>query len=333
MLAGMIVGMMLSYLLVLVGGVLTLGLAGNAIWRAVVPPGGLPREGGACGSCGYELNTLQSGRCSECGADLLKSGVNTRYTMLRTSGSLPAALMGWTVIMIVVSSVVLMVGSTMLAVSSVGAFGGAAQAITTTQSFRPTRNIPDEAGRMTRSADYQVTVGFDGEHDWGGGVMTGLITVEVSGDDVGTEVSLEYDVETGDYTVVDPDGVVLEEGTGYDGIDAERLLEHAGLDVTSVALSGEAVQVGELFEGVRDNPQSFEMMALMNATPAEGGLSNSGGSTSYGAGGGANPFAMSSQQLIVGGAFVGVLLLIYLGGVVFIVRRRSAVMRVSRSVV
>ncbi|MFG0305238.1 MAG: hypothetical protein ACF8Q5_03375 [Phycisphaerales bacterium JB040] len=327
----MIVGMMLSYLLVLVGGLLTLGLAGNAIWRAVVAPGGLPRDGGACGSCGYELNTLASGRCSECGADLLKSGVNTRYTMIRTAGSLPAALMGWTVIMIALSSVVLMVGSAMLAVSNAGGMAGGTQALVTSQTFRPMRSIQGEDGRMRRSADYEVAVAFDGEFSWGGSASAGLVTIDVSGDDVATEVSLEYDLGLDSYTVTDAGGTVLEEGVGYDGIDAERLIELAGLDITDPAIGAEAVQVGELFESVRDNPQNFEVLGLMNSTPAQGGLSNSGGTSSFGGFPGTNPFSVSRAEMIVGGAAVGLLLLVYLAGVVFIVRRRSAVMRRTRA--
>ena len=78
-------------------GIITVALAANAVWRAVMPPPGLPR-GAACGSCGYELTTVEGGRCSECGADLLKAGVTTRRNVVRTAGSLPAALLGWTVI-------------------------------------------------------------------------------------------------------------------------------------------------------------------------------------------------------------------------------------------
>jgi len=317
----MFFGAMLSYFLMIAAALMAIGLSINTIWRAIMAPSGLPRQGAACGSCGYELVTLAEGRCSECGADLLKSGVNTRHTMVRTAGSLAAAIMGWSIIMIVLTSIVFGVGLAFIAMNA-GGMGTTTQTITTTQSFRPDRFDADGDGSRTRSAEYEVAITFDGEYDWNIGAQTGTVTIEVSGDDVTTPLTLGFDVETEDFTVTADDGTLLDSGIGYTGDDAETLLAAAGLDTTGAGLAFETQQLGDLFEGVLDDPMNFETNVLMNSTPTVGGLSNSGSSANYG-GNSMNPFTSSSTEMFVAG---GVLLfcgLVYLGGLIFIVRRRS----------
>lgn len=98
--------------LAFIGGVLILylfvscELAFNAVCRAIFAPIGT-HKGAGCGSCGYELASLQSGRCCECGADLLKSGVTTRRGIIRVRGSLYAALLGWSYIAFTIAVIVL----------------------------------------------------------------------------------------------------------------------------------------------------------------------------------------------------------------------------------
>lgn len=328
----MFFGILLSYFLMIGGALMAVGLSVNAIWRAIMPPSGLPRDGAACGSCGYELVTLSQGRCSECGADLLKSGVNTRHTMVRTAGSLPAAVMGWSIIMIMLSGIAFMIGVAVTAMNGTG-MGNAPQTITTTQSFRPERFDNDGDGVRTRSADYGFTIVFDGEYDWslGNSVVSGTVSIEVEGDDVTTPLTLLYDVESEDYTVTASDGTLLDSGTGYSEQDAATLLATAGLDTADAGLAVEAEQVGELFQGVLDDPQSYEMVVLSGVGSSVGGVSNTNGSTNYGTGGMGNPFSSSSTEMMVAGGILLLSLLIYAAGLVFIVRRRGRIISRPRA--
>ena len=52
------------------------------------------RRGATCGACGYELDRLDT-PCSECGATLLRVGVNTPGASLRARGSLYLLALGW----------------------------------------------------------------------------------------------------------------------------------------------------------------------------------------------------------------------------------------------
>ncbi|MFT5422915.1 MAG: hypothetical protein ACI89L_000684 [Phycisphaerales bacterium] len=323
--------MMLSWLLMIGAALMTLGLSVNAIWRAVMPPSGLPR-GAGCGSCGYELTTLTAGRCSECGADLIKSGVTTRRNAVRAAGSLPAALMGWTVIMVMAWGIVFAIGASVVAMNTMNT-GGGVQTVTNTQSFQPVRVDRDGDGRRERSADYELTYIFDGDSNWGaGGAQSGVVSIEIEGDDVTTPLIFEYDIETQGYTITGTDGTEIESGTGFTSKDAEGLLGQAGLDLTDPGIAEETIQAGELFQGAIDNPMNFESTGLFNTTTSAGGLSSTASIMNYGGGPmGMTGFGTSPTEYVVFGSIIVFGVLVYGVGVVFLIRRRGKLLAPPRN--
>lgn len=224
----MMIGMMLAGLFSLAVGLLTLGLSANAVWRAVMAPPGTPRRAG-CGSCGYELTTLEGGRCSECGADLIMAGVPTRRMIVRVGGSMPAGLMGWSIISATVS---------LMAFYAVFSFGiarvsaGGMGSYTASFNFGPEQTFDSERGVFVGKADFQITVGVDVVGDWGGPAQSGTITATLTGADQAVTIAWP-DASDPAWVMTGKDGAQIASGPGFTLNNATDAFKAIGIDPAS----------------------------------------------------------------------------------------------------
>ncbi len=324
----MVVGMMASGVLLLLAGLIGIGLAANAVWRAIFAPPGMPRDAG-CGSCGYELATLVSGRCSECGADLLKAGVMTRRNVIRTAGSLPAALLGWTLLVISVATVVVYAISIMQ--FSAGFGGGAAGAMpyTSNYTFTPARPPRADDGSRQAAPDFEVVVDVDITGTWGSPANSGSIEVEFTSS--GQTATLTFsDVTLDQWVLTGPDGGELATGMFVEPEDVLTAFASVGLTPDSEPLIGEYAQpVVDLVDGALADPFMYE--TNLAATATAGGqsayqLQRGGGTQNFG-----GVTAMSSGADLWSLVILGVMVFIWTGGMAFIVRRRSKLLRQPRA--
>lgn len=322
----MVLAVGLYYIVLVGGGLLAIGLSANAIWRAVMPPAGLPR-GASCGSCGYELGAIAE-RCSECGADLLKAGIMTRRNAIRMAGSLPAALMGWTVIATALGGVAF--GITMAVVFARQGGQLVSQNYAATVRLAPMAHLHDDGRTYAPSADYTVVFDVDVVGAWGAPADSGSITVTVRGPD--RESVVVMNAQSGAWQLFDHAGAEVASGIAFDPDDAAEVYRLAGLDVAeNAALNHESSQLGGLLNRAYDDPFNIDNDAIttlglvgMQPDQALGGLRRTGATTNF------NPMAGFSAGLVESMAVSGVVLIIWGVGIVLIVRRRAKVIRDPR---
>ena len=324
----MFIGFMISGVMVMVAGLFAIGLACNAVWRAVMPPPGLPRHAG-CGSCGYELATLDSGRCSECGADLIKAGITTRRNAVRMAGSLPAALIGWTLIVVGVVVVLLYAVSIFAMTNSAMSM---ANNYTGSYTYRPARLAPS-AGGLGTASDFRVQVDLDVDANWGSRANSGEITVELS---VGPDRAIFTfaDASTDDWELTDGAGAVLGSGTGLRPGDALAAFRAVGLDPdTETVLHDYADRIEELAGDALADPRGFSTNFSMNSTnlpPGSARLTQISGSSGFSAN--SNPFgSVGVADVVLPAVILGVAGGVWIAGTVFIVRRRARLIEGPRA--
>lgn len=339
---GMMVGMVASGFLFLVAGLFAIGLAINAVWRAVMAPAGLPREAG-CGSCGYELTTFEGGRCSECGADLLKAGVNTRRNAVRTAGSVPAALMGWSLLVMVVGVVIMytvsMVAMTSSFAAAPGGVGGMSYA--STYTYAPGRLPRAADGTRQATPPFMLEIDLDVVGTWGTSPTSGTITYTLEANDQQAVIEIA-DAGTEAWVLTGPDGQELASGQYLQAKDVQTALDAIGLDESAHELiPAYATEIVSLADMVAQDPFSYEStysMAAMNGTTGMGGSTNSNstvrltqisGSANYGAMAGMMGSG-SSADYIVPVLVFGVGFVVWIGGVIFIIRRRAKLLAQPR---
>ncbi|MFK7885005.1 MAG: hypothetical protein AB8F26_12585 [Phycisphaerales bacterium] len=316
----MIAGFMIAGIAWIVLLLLTIGLAANAVWRAVMPPPGTPREAG-CGSCGYELTTLEHGRCSECGADLLKAGVSTRRNTVRIAGSLPAGIMGWTVLSVTLSSVVLYAISIVSMMANVGGIAGGGVAFDSNFSFGTEETYDNETGAFVRDIDFGITIEVDVIGNWGSPPTSGTIIAILEHNDQRTEIQFN-DASVADWQMVDATGEVIGSGTSFASSDAKAALDAIGLtDDSSADAPAIAQEVEALIDGALNDPFSYETNVLMMNTTAQRLVTQNGGTSFSNVG---NPFAsQSAADWIIPLVLVGVTFIVWLVGLIWMVRRRA----------
>ena len=302
------------------------GLAGHAVWRAVMPPPGLPRNAG-CGSCGYELATLAHGRCSECGADLLKAGVTTRRNAVRTAGSLPAALLGWTAIVLTAGTVVMYAISIVTLTRTTMANG---TNYTSNYTFRP------QPRPGLTAPDFRLRVDVDVVGNFGAPATSGQITMELAGPDQTVSI-LFPDVTTDAWIITAEDASEIASGNDLRSGDILAAFTAAGLPPEQHPVVSEyADRIEDLGVAALNDPFSFETSVMMSATnlpPNAAQLVQSGGTSNFGPGA-FNPFGVSSpMDYIVPLAILGLSFLIWAGGMFFIIRRRARLIEGPRDVV
>lgn len=228
MLRPMMIGMMLAGLVSIALGLLTIGLSANAVWRAVMAPPGTPRRAG-CGACGYELTTLEGGRCSECGADLLKAGVPTRRNIIRVGGSLPAALMGWTIL---ASTVALVAFYTVFSFGVARTAAMGMDGYTASFSFGPEQTFDPERGVFTSKADFAISVAVDVVGDWNGPADSGTIVADLTGADRAVKITWA-DASDPAWVMTDASGAEIGSGPGFTLNNAIEAFDAVGIDSAS----------------------------------------------------------------------------------------------------
>ena len=322
----MMIGMMASGFLFLFVIVIAVALAGHAVWRAIMPPPGLPRNAG-CGSCGYELATLAHGRCSECGADLLKAGVTTRRNAVRTAGSLPAALLGWTAIVLTVGTVVMYAISIASIARTTMAQG---TNYTSNFTFRPT----PQAGVTT--PDFRLRVDVDVIGMFGAAPTSGQITMELAGPAQSVDIVFP-DVTTDAWIITAADATQIAAGNDLRSGDILQAFTAIGLPPEQHPVVSEyADRIEDLSVTARQDPFNYESSIIMSAgslPPNAAQLMQSGGTSNFGAGA-FNPFGTgSAMDYIVPLAVLGLSFVVWAGGMFFIIRRRARLIEGPRDLV
>jgi hypothetical protein len=327
----MMIGMMVSGVFFLLVVLIAFGLAGNAMWRALVPPQGLPRSAG-CGSCGYELTTLANGRCSECGADLIMAGVTTRRNAVRTAGSLPAALMGWTLI---VTTLVVIAMYTVSVVTLTRTNFAAGMSYTSNYTYRPARIPP---GTDATPIDFRLRVDVDVVGNFGGRASSGEIAMELSAQ--GSAVNILFTDATGDgWMMTRADGTEIASGTDLRDDDILLAFRAIGIDPDANPLVADyAARIEDLALAALANPFNYESSLITGMAGITVGtvpvrLEQSAGTSNYG-GGAFSPFGTGSaaDYLVPLGIFGGGLA-VWIVGTVFIVRRRGRLIEGPRPTV
>lgn len=313
---------------------LTIGLACNAVWRAVMPPPGTPRHAG-CGSCGYELTTLDHGRCSECGADLLKAGVATRRNIVRTAGSLPAGIMGWTILSAVTGSIILYAFAIISMLSGAGglmAAAGGGTGYDSNYSFGSPETYDTDSGEFARDFDFDMTVDIDVIGDWSGPATSGTIAATLESGDQTVEIRFD-DASTADWVMVGPAGETIGTGTRFTSTNAKVALDALGLtDDAEPRAPDIASEVETIIDSALNNPFNYEV-DLYSINPNNTRLLIETGGSSYNNVGGmrGNPFASNSPaDWIVPIVVTGLTLAVWLGGLLWMIRRRSRLIQGPR---
>ncbi len=328
----MFMGMMASGILFLAAILIAVGLAVNAVWRAIAAPAGLPRSAG-CGSCGYELTTLQAGRCSECGADLLKAGVNTRRNVIRTAGSVPAAMLGWSLIVLAVGTIVIYAVSmaSMMAMSQTVVAGGGGMPYTSNFTFRPSRLPPAADGSRQSPPSFNLAVDVDVDGNWGMPANSGTILFTLSADEQEAVIAFN-DASTDAWVLTGPDGVEIARGEYLAPEDVTAAFRAIGLEEAEHAtLPDFAAEITNVADLALQDPLSYEtnMMASagVNANNSGAQLQQSGGTSNWG---GMGAMMGSPSDYIIPIVTFGVCVLVWIGGIVFILRRRAKLLSEPR---
>lgn len=315
----MIAGFMLLGFLWLGLILVVFGLSCNAVWRAVMAPPGTPRDAG-CGSCGYELATLDGGRCSECGADLLKAGIVTRRNIVRTAGSLPAALMGWTIIVATIASIILYIISMVTMMSGLGGNMNSTR-YDSNFTFAPARTYDPDLGEYVSEADFELLVDLDVAGQWGGAPDSGTIDFVFSRGN--EEVTIAFaDASLNEWTMTDADGTELRSGASIAANDALAALRGVGLSPEEDdSLPAFAAELEVLMDTALANPFDYEYMYQDNL-PGEALLEQTGGGSMNNIAP-AMFMATSPVDYIAPLTTFGVGFVLWLAGILFIIRRRS----------
>ncbi len=310
--------------------VLFLFVAINVIYRAVSTPPGLPKDGnGVCGACNYQLGTLAGHRCPECGADLLRCGVITRWMLLRARGSTAGAIAAWSVLMFSTAGTALAVWGAVVMVQNA-------------------------VGNMTINPDYiQVQwIGPATEWDPEARAMTGddlRVGVEYTTSNLGVPVNeaKEYRIlieqasvewgsieigKDGSWVLKDQKGKKLDDG---EEISIELIDRLFGLLATPIpddrarAYADQGWVYVQAFVGMGDMSAAWTKLNTVSQQFDEDVRMAHAGSraTPVGGVGGmmmpSMPFAVWAPVFY---SFIG-MMVVYIAGVVFIVRRRTKLMR------
>lgn len=316
------IGMMITGVLTFFAFIIAIVLAIMAVWRAVVPPSGTPRTAG-CGSCGYELGTTAAGRCPECGADLLRAGIATRATAVRLASSLPAALTGWTLIVVTAAIIIFQIVS----------IYGITQTVTSGMNYTsnhifapvPPANPNPAPGTVAGpTTDFRLTVEIDIVGSVGQRATSGDITLELA--TAATDATFTFaDAATDEWVLTDAAGTTLASGRDLrsdDVIDAFRAI---GLDpAANPNVSDYADRIETLAAAALTNPHTYDSVAAQTTgslPPGVGSLRQVSASSAHTP---PNAFTTTNPaDLIAPLTIGGVTVCLWILGIVLITRRRA----------
>ncbi len=222
---------------------LVLALCILTIVRAVFAPREAPR-GAACGACGYPITELAPPRCPECGALLLKAGITTRAMLLRHRGSLPAALIAWTLL---VATIATWGGIKVVESIPIQQASGRVQLIKD-QSYESLG--PERSSRRTIRFDFDVVLSSAGDIDSG--------TIEIALQAPGQPRSVAIlDRNMMTCRVSDATGRRVWTGPDFEHEAAVALYSAAGLDPADLQCAREIDALYLLAHTALDDPQHF----------------------------------------------------------------------------
>jgi len=302
----------------------------NVLYRALSTPPGLPRDGrGVCGACGYALGTLEGHRCSECGADLLRCGVLTKWMLLRARGSTVGAIAAWSVLWISVSGTALAVWGTAVMMRSFSTNGP-----TMTPDYIQVQWIGppsawDSEQRAIAGDDLRIGVEYTTNS------ATGLLK-----ESEGFRILLEHESmelaaveidEDGGWVLIDDKGKKVDSGEAVSIEMVDRIYAMLGTQVPADRVRGYADQSWVYIQSYMGN-MDFNSAWMKMQTVGQGldeDLRMDRAGTSFVGGGAMAPVFPTFPFKDWAPVFYVFLAatLVYVAGVVFIVRRRARIMR------
>jgi len=269
----------------------------RAVWVAVTLPKKVPREP-ACGGCGYAVDGLDSSTCPECGGDFRKVGISTPQFVLKWRGGYFSAILGWTLVMLMVG----MVGMWVVAMLS---FTRTMTPVTNTTTTTSTTLTP--ASNAYRSIRLEGTQGF------GQSAVSTTIELVLTGTD-GSVSTLAVDPAALTYTV--DDGAGPGDAQSYDDDSLTGWFDDAGLDTADPDL---AVEIKDLVRFV-----DIAMMNPLGGVPVIRSTSSFTSSrTATTSSGGTVTSPSANNELLIAMITMGVFFVVWIGGIVWIVMRRS----------
>ncbi len=275
-------------------GLLLIVWAIITIVQAVTKPKRMP-EWAACEKCRYAVANLSTFTCPECGTDFRRTGIITPAMEARRRGSTLTALIAWTFLCGTCGYIVAMIAMMTL---SVGTMMATTAPNTWTNTLSPNTGIYQDVTltydtdflSLTSNMDIVLTLNDGAEHT----LVLDPVQMQVSGLNNGP--------------------------AAWNGSVIDALFTQAGLDVTDPNISAAASEVGRIVDVTIMSPSSAYGM---NTTEHTSMPSSSGTGTTT---------AMTSTLFDGAGvvlAIIGVGLVIYVGGVVWIVVRRRAMQRLT----
>ncbi len=295
------------------------------VLRSVSAPGWM-RRGAACGGCGYELVAMGEERCPECGASLLRVGVSTPRMAVRLRGSGFLLVCGWTLVAVIGSMPVVGVAGSMAATAQMnqmmGAGGGGASTGTIDDMLRPSQ-MSSTGNLGTRDPEsYRIALHADLTTDATSSVAAGTLTLDFRG--AGADVSVEIDLADLSWSLTNASGDEIDGGAAFDADASARVYQAAGLDMDRASTSEESAYLSEYVLDLVSDPQGFANFPASWDKP----LASQGASTGWRPAGlgasGAGGFPLWGVVMAAGLGLGG---LVYIVGLVLLVRKRNRMLR------
>jgi len=284
----------LMSLLMPVLGLVLIVWAVITIIRAVTLPKGSNREP-ACESCSYPAAGLESFTCPECGCDLRTSGIITPAMEIQRRGSLAGALLAWTILCGLIAYLAFILSFVFLGMNSAMSNMNSTHTITLTPS----------------SGNYQsIDLVYDTDY---ASVTSPVVVTLIASDQAVHTLTLD----PGPRTV----SGLTAANAPWDKNTVEAWYQQIGLDTTDARVVADADEITRVVDSLLMNPGNPYSLNLtehanagINTTGAAAGMPFSGG-----------VFGSAAKSMIV----MGVALLIYAGGIIFIIFRRSHLRRLA----
>lgn len=320
--------------------VLFLVLLVQVVYRSLFVPPGMNREhDGICAACGYALGSLSDQRCPECGVDLLRSGILTRRMYIQLRGSGLGAITAWTIGVFSLGGVALTIWGSAVQVDHMmnNAFTGAGMGGSTTVVTYGPDAVWDEEQRTITGDTF--TVDLEMPMDAMSTALTGPLVVVLSADSGSARLTVEED---GSWVLRDGDENRISASDALNAGTIEALFSAGGIDPFNERYRSYSDQLFVLADATRvDGTASMQgsantrLMKVQEASGYQYNLTQQGwnstnfgmmGGGAVGGGGFGIPYALWSPVLY---GLIG-LVVIYLIGVVFIVRRRRKMLSIGR---
>jgi hypothetical protein len=315
-------------------------VAVNVLYRALtVPPGFDKHNDGHCAACGYVLGTLSDQRCPECGVDLLKAGVLSRRMFIQLRGSSFGAIAAWTVLFFSFAGTAVAVWGGVVQTNQMmsNVYTGGAVNYTQVASYGPKTNWDETTREIIGEAfTARIEIGIDSMSQQALGGVTLVLAMPDS-----TEYSIEIN-EDGAWEIINEKDKQIATGDKLSADVIDQLFALAGFDPKDPIFRSYSSQLYVLTDAaISDGVSGLQSPGTMKLGQVQSGqddtmnLTNYGWSTDYS---GTTvtttgfsvipkiPFSVWSPILYT---FLG-LCVIYLVGVVWILRRRRKLLNLGR---